>query len=326
MDDSVWGVASPGTKRKGSLVVPARLGDSVSELPVLLARGRQSGPRIVVLGGVHGDEYEGITGASAAWRDIDPAALSGSLLIVPVANPPAYQAGTRTSPADGMNLARSFPGRPDGALTERIAHILASVIRQSDFLIDLHSAGQHYAMPLLCGGYAGDDALGRRCEAAALAFGAPVYWAHPTVAPGRSLSVAIDAGIPCVYAECGGGGRVRPEDLMAYRRGVRRILVHVGALPDAAGDGPPVPPLRLQSAGDTDRALSVTKDGIFMGRASLLERIQAGQPLGDVLDPFGQVLETVTADTDGLVVMVRRTARVRAGDGVYLLAAENTTM
>ena len=49
-----------------------------------------------------------------------------------------------------------------------------------------------------------------------LKFGAPIFWGHPEVAPGRSLSVALAAGIPCLYAECGGGGRVRPADLLAY--------------------------------------------------------------------------------------------------------------
>ena len=65
-------------------------------------------------------------------------------------------------------------------MTERIAHVLSEdVIKPADFLVDLHGAGQHYAMPLLAGAYAADNNLGRRCEAVALAFGATVYWAAP---------------------------------------------------------------------------------------------------------------------------------------------------
>ncbi|MDQ3702197.1 MAG: M14 family metallopeptidase, partial [Chloroflexota bacterium] len=212
-----------GAKRETSLTVPGGAADGGTlTVPLLLAQGVHAGPRVAVLGGIHGDEYEGIAAAGAVWRDLSPENLRGSVAVVPVCNPLAYAAGARSTPQDGQNLARVFPGRPDGSPTEGIAHALSeAVIRQCDFLIDLHGAGQHYAMPLLCGIYVGPDALGQRCAAAALAFGAPVFWGHPEVAPGRSLSVALDAGIPCLYAECGGGGRVRPQHLQDYRAGVQ---------------------------------------------------------------------------------------------------------
>ena len=193
------------------------------------------------------------------------------------------------------------------------------VIRSADCLIDLHSAGQHYAMPLLAGCYAAADELGQRCEAAALAFGAPVYWAHPDIAPGRSLSVAVDAGIPSLYVECGGGGRVRAADLAAYRLGVKRVLAHLGCLPPVAPS--PQPSVRLRSTGDLDTWLSVTCDGILLERVSLLEAVTRGQTLGVVIDPrTGEILETLVAPFDGVVIMARRTARVRPGDGAYMVA------
>jgi len=289
------------------------------DLPLLLARGQADGPHVVVLGGVHGDEYEGVAAAAAVWRDLDVTALRGQVSVVSVANPPAFGAGTRASPIDGGNLARTFPGAPHGSITERIAHCLSeSLIRRADLLIDLHSAGQHYAMPLLCGSYAAADDLGRRCQAAALAFGAPVYWAHPDVSPGRSLSVALDAGIPCVYAECGGGGRVRPTDLHAYRLGVRRVLAHVGALPPM--DPAPAPGVRLRSTGDVDTALAVHHAGILVERTSILTRVRQDEVLGEVVDERGEILETLRSPREGIVVMARRTARVRPGDGAYLVA------
>jgi predicted deacylase len=302
-----------------TLTVPAGRDADAIDLPLLVARGASDGPRVAILGGVHGDEYEGIVASSLVFEDLDPQTLSGTVQIISVANPPAFEAGTRTSPVDGANLARVFPGAPGGTLTERIAHTLSeSIIRSSDFLIDLHSAGQHYAMPLLAGAYAGSDHLGARCEAAALAFAAPVYWAHPDIAPGRSLSVALEAGVPNLYVECGGGGRVRPWDLHAYRDGVRRVLAHLGALPPE----PPAPPprLRLRSSGDTDTWLTVSTSGILVERAAILDRVHAGQTLGEVFDERGTLLETLAAPNDGIVIMARRTARVRPGDGGYLLA------
>jgi predicted deacylase len=305
-----------GTRLEARLEVPGGI-----SLPVLLARGIQDGPRIAILGGVHGDEYEGIVAAASVWHDTDPADLCGSLIVASVANPPAFEAGVRASPLDGLNLARTFPGSPTGSVTERIAHMLSeSVIKPSDFLFDLHSAGQHYAMPLLAGAYAADNELGRQCEAAALAFGAPVYWAHPDVAAGRSLTVAVQAGIPNMYVECGGGGRVRPGDLRAYRQGVRRVLVHLGALPTDVCGASSEPVLRLRSTGDLDTWLAVSHAGILVERVGVLDHVSAGQTLGDVLDERGNLLERLLAPFDGVVVMARRTARVRPGDGVYMVA------
>src|SRR6266852_607147 len=160
-------------KKATTLVVPSGADAGPLELPVLVAGGHAGGPHVVVLGGVHGDEYEGVAAAAAVWRDLDVSALRGQVSVVSVANPPAFAAGTRTSPVDGANLARTFPGSLTGTVTERIAYQLSEVlIRQADLLIDLHSAGQHYAMPRLCGSYSAATDLGRRCDAAALAFGA----------------------------------------------------------------------------------------------------------------------------------------------------------
>jgi predicted deacylase len=278
---------------------------------------------VAVLGAVHGDEYEGVVAAGALIRGLHGAALRGQVTLLPVANPPAYAAGTRVSPLDGLNLARVFPGDDGGRPTERIAAVLSrEVIRRADFLIDLHSAGQHYAMPLLCGAYTGDDAVGRAGRDAALAFGAPVFWAHPTVNPGRSLSVAVAAGVPCLYAECGGGGRVRPADVAAYVDGVRRVLAHLGMLPPGAPPPPPPPAVWLRSDGDTDAALAVARAGLLVSRAAPLDVVAGGDVLGEVVDDAGTVLETLRAPSGGRVAMARRTARVRPGDGAYLIAAE----
>jgi len=315
---------APGTRAVRSLAVPDGAAGGPLHLPLLLARGSSDGPRALVLGGVHGDEPEGISAASAVWRDLDLEVLRGCVLVVPLANPPAWEAGTRESSVDGLNLARVFPGRPTGSLTERIAHALAGLIAEVDLLIDLHSAGLHYAMPFLAGAYAADDDLGQRSLAAARAFGAPVLWAHPDVAPGRSLSVAVEHGITSLYVECGGGGRVRPTHHTAYRQGVRRVLAHVGCLPSMTP--PPEPQLVLRGTGDLDTRLHVTEPGLLLEAAGLLDHIHAGQVLGRVIDPWdGRERQVLRAPHDGVVVMARRTARVQRGDGAYMIATRQVT-
>lgn len=131
-------------------------------MPVLVARGLERGPAIAVLGGVHGDEYEGPYAVKRVFESLRPSEMSGLFLGVPHSNPPAFAAGTRTSPLDGGNLARVFPGSPDGAVTERIAHFLGQrVIAGSDMLIDLHSSGARTGIPPLIGYYSHDSGPGR---------------------------------------------------------------------------------------------------------------------------------------------------------------------
>ena len=148
-------------------------------IEVLTIIGDQPGPTVSVLGGVHGDELEGVAAARILARRCAGSLTAGRLRIVAVANPPAFVARKRNTPLDGGNLARCFPGRSDGTVTERIADCLTrSVIAGSDLVIDLHSAGAAYSMPLFVGCLGGDDDVATRSIAAATTFGAPLGWLH----------------------------------------------------------------------------------------------------------------------------------------------------
>ncbi|MCB2012824.1 MAG: succinylglutamate desuccinylase/aspartoacylase family protein, partial [Geminicoccaceae bacterium] len=71
------------------------------------------GPTALLTGANHGDEYEGPIALQRLSRELDPREVNGRVIIVPFMNMPAFLAGRRTSPFDGGNLNRSFPGRPD---------------------------------------------------------------------------------------------------------------------------------------------------------------------------------------------------------------------
>ncbi|MFC4669251.1 succinylglutamate desuccinylase/aspartoacylase family protein [Seohaeicola nanhaiensis] len=106
----------------------------------VVAKG--SGPTVLLTGGVHGDEYEGPVALARLAREIDPDQVRGRIIIVPTMNHPAFVAGTRTSPIDGINLNRTFPGKRDGTATEMIAHyITTELLPRADCLIDLHAGG-----------------------------------------------------------------------------------------------------------------------------------------------------------------------------------------
>ncbi len=292
-------------------------------LPVLAAAGLADGPTLAVLAGVHGDEYEGIRAIPQIFRALDLAQLRGRLIMVPICNIPAYRTSTRSSPIDGLNLARVFPGDAHGTVTQRIAHVLTEqVIAPSSLLIDLHSAGVAYSMPTLVGYPHADTPHGRASRAAALAFGCDVLWGHPPdpTAGGRTISAAEALGIPWIYTEAAGGGRTLPKDVECYRSGVLNAMRHLGMLPGQ----PEIQPLRchLLGAGNTDAPIRVDTSGYFVSEVDLLATVTAGQAIGYVLDFAGEPLETIRAHADGRVVMIRGIPAVHAGDGVFLLSGE----
>lgn len=275
----------------------------------------------MVLGGVHGDEYEGIVAVRAVFRSLDPTALAGTFLGVPVCNPPAFSAGRRESPVDGKNLARVFPGRPDGTVSDQIAHALnVTVIRHADFLVDLHSSGTHIAMPLLVGYDQTDDATGHLSREAARRFGVATVWGHPRISPGRSMSDAHLRRVPWLYTESPSGGWLHRETVDVYARGVLNVMGFLRMIP---GEASPVAIRHeLSGDGDVDRSLVAPASGFLVPRFDLLDRVSEGDCLGVIEDLTGDEVARLRAPVDGTVVLVRKTALVQAGDLVFRLRDE----
>lgn len=284
-------------------------------IPVLLTHGAKPGKTLVVTAGIHGDEYEGVRAILDLHAELDPATLVGSVLAVPVANPPAFWHGTRVSPVDGANLARTFPGVRQGTVSEVIAYWIGeAIIARGDFFIDLHSAGIMLTMPTMVGYHAADD----RARAAALAFGAPVVWAHPTLGPGRSLTAAAARNIPWLYTEARGAGRIDIGDLAIYVRGLRNLLRHLGMR--SGKIDAPAPKYFLFGDGDLDASLSATHDGFFVPSVELLSVVRAGQTVGRSVDLLGNTIEVFSAPCAGAVAMLRACPVVKSGDAVCLIA------
>jgi uncharacterized protein len=245
-------------------------------LSILLVRGVRDGPTLVATAGVHEDEYEGVRALLDTFQSLDPSEMAGDFLAVPVANPPAFWNGTRTSPLDQANLARVFPGRLDAGPTAAIAHVLAhSVISYADFLLDLHSAGAKMCMPTMVGYDASDE----RSRAAAFAFGTRVVWGHPEIGLGRTITFAKDRGIPWLYTEARGAGRIYADDLKTFVAGVENLLRHLGILP-----GKPKATkveVHLWGKGDLDdSSVIATKPGLLIPEVAVLERVTAQTKLG----------------------------------------------
>lgn len=300
----------PGSKH--ALELPLHGAAHGWNLPILLVRGSAPGKRLVVTAAVHGDEFEGVRAVLDLYGQLDPSQMSGDFLSVPVANPPAFWNKSRTSPVDGGNLAREFPGTLERSCTSAIAYSLGhSIISHADFYLDLHSAGIHLNMPRLVGYNARD----RRAHEAALVFGSRVLWAHDGGGVGRTVSLAAELGIPYLYTEAQGGGRIDPEDLRFYKQGVLNLLRHLKILPGEASASPVE--LHLEGAGDIDCGVRSSAQGFFIPEVKLLEQVSAGAQLGYLSSLQGEPIERYHSPARGVVALIRAVPVVQPGDMLF---------
>src|SRR5581483_7689870 len=234
-------------KQVGFIMVPHSPHDDawgVTRVPVAVIKNGE-GPTVVLEGGNHGDEYEGPIIICELVRDLDPGELQGRLILMPANNVHAVVAGQRTSPVDGLNFNRVFPGDPAGTITQQIAAFITDeIFPRADAFLDLHSGGSSLQLsPSVIIEPTDDPALHRKNVAAARAFDAPLTVVIANLGdPRTATAAACQAGLVTTGTEMAGGGTVSPEALKLCRRGVLNVLAHHGVLaPDRAkpprGDG-----------------------------------------------------------------------------------------
>jgi len=281
-----------------------------------------TGKTVLLMGGTHGDEYEGQVVAARLARAIDPAHIQGQLIILPMANSPAAQAGTRVSPIDQGNLARLYPGDAAGTVTQMIAHYIETeLMPRCDLVIDLHSGGASLNyLPSVTLMAAHSDALSQEQILYAKLFGAPLAL---TMSSHRNAGTTGDAaarhGIMRVGCEMGGRGALTPAYRTLCEEGVQRILAHLGVLPDATV--PPPGPVAFYTV-TPDCYVYAECDGVFEPAVALDDVVAQGDLAGwlyQVLRP----LEPPTAvhfPRAGRVVCERLPALCQTGDCLFHLA------
>ena len=292
-----------------------------TELPeVRTIAAPRAGPIVAILGGVHGDEYEGVIAANSLARSLISDLVAGTVRVVSPAHPAAWNACTREGPSDGKNLARVFPGSHQGSPTQKLARIITEqVILGSDLLIDLHSAGSNFEMPFLCGFNGGSDQTAAQSQRLAGVFCAQFTWLHDaSPGPGRSLTTAYDLEIPAIYVEGHGGRSIRRADFQGYLDGVRRVLHDLKMVTDA----PPATytTINVQGDGNTDEGMAAPMDGYMVTRVGAGEYVTEECVIADIVDIDGAVLTTVRAERAGYIMLLRRDAHVTAGDTICIVA------
>lgn len=294
-------------------------------VPVSVIRNG-TGPTLVITAGVHGDEYEGQIAAANLARTLQADDLRGRLILLPMLNFPAAEAGYRVSPLDQGNLNRLFPGDPRGAPSAMIAHYHEEVILPlADYAVDLHSGGSSLMYPatLLRGpGHSPKEEAGLSLLTSA--FDLPFGWRFTGGGgPGSTARTAMGAanrkGVINVMAELGGAGCVTPDILHRTERGLRRILVALGMLPGAGLD-PPLGTRMLTAKG----LIHAYQPGLFEPLKAIAEDVTKGERVALIQHPEtpGQAPDEVHAPDDGMVLAQRAMAKVQRGDALFQIASD----
>lgn len=294
-------------------------------VPVISIRNGD-GPKVVCMAGNHGDEYEGQVALTRLAQRLSPTDVSGQLIILPAANTPAAIAGLRTSPVDGGNLNRCFPGNPDGTPTEVIAHYLEHVIfHRADFLLDLHSGGSsliYLPTALVKRGQSESDNALRLGLIDALGLPFALTFDSDESGPFATSAIARQGGVG-ITTELGGGGLIDPAHLRLIEAGLKRYLRRVGVCPRLETEPARHQP-RILFADDDTQYVYARSEGLFEPLAELGEQVTNGQPAARIHRPERPWCEAeeLAFESDGLVICKRAMARSEAGDCLFQLGRD----
>ena len=284
------------------------------------------GPHLLITGGVHGDEYEPMVAVRRLISYFDRQHrlvkdFSGTVTLVPVVNEDAFRRGSRVG-SDGLDLARTCPGRPDGTITERLAHSLSNLIREADYYIDLHTGGTSLSLLPLAGYmlHADPEILNRQ-RAMAFAFNLSAIWGTVANLEGRSLSVARDANVPAIYCEFGGAARCDAGGVEAYVDGCINVMGEVGIVACEH------PTRRVKHFVEDPRPESGHLQichpspiaGFFEPKVDLGMQVAKGSLIGRVINVLGDKKERVYSNTDGIVICLRTLPSVKRGDSLAVV-------
>jgi N-alpha-acetyl-L-2,4-diaminobutyrate deacetylase len=278
------------------------------EIPFTAIVGRAREPRLLLIAGVHGDEYEGVASLIDLAQELDPNNIEGTLTIVPVANPQAFDAGTRRNPVDFGDLNRSFPGDPSGSLSSRLAHLLfEELVLGNDCLLSLHGWSRE-ATVMPYGEYPKEQTeAGRKSQEAALATGLEYF--HPYDWPRGVLGeAALPHGIAAVETEVGGMGTVTGSGQETTKNLIYGFLRYWGVLPHEQA-----PAAKMHKIVD-HIDLFADHAGLFRTVVETGQAVQKGKLLGTIHALDGHLLAELRAPDGGVIAILRTFASVQPGD------------
>ena len=306
----------PGERAAGLVPAIERVDGAPLGFPVLIANGSKPGPVLLLDGGIHGDEQEGTLAIAEFARELDPGALAGAVIAVPVMNVGAFEAMSRGNPRDThtYDMNRIYPGRPGGYLTDRVAAAHARTAASlADIEITIHSGGNICYLGEAIFTTAGDPAGLELAQAMGPDWTIVLDTPHPAGSP---MAAMTPEGKAAITVELGGSAATMPSRLRAnvdiLKRALGNVCRHYGLLEGDPGYAP-----RLWRGRQS--VVMAGRSGILspetgLAEAHLKRPIRAGQTLLRLHDLFGAKVEDLNAPCDGVLFGFRTHPSTTAGD------------
>jgi N-alpha-acetyl-L-2,4-diaminobutyrate deacetylase len=298
-DDSAW----------GSVMIPI----------TVIKNG--TGPTALLTGANHGDEYEGPVALMDLALNLEPADIQGRVIVIPAFNYPAFRAATRTSPIDQGNMNRSFPGRPDGTVTEKIAdYFSTTLLPEADVVVDFHSGGKTLDfVPFASAHILDNKEQQAACVAAVEAFNAPYTMMMLEIDNVGMFDTAVEnQGKVFITTELGGGGSATARSISIAKKGVRNVLKHVGVM-----NGEPVIESTIMlDMPDGDCFVFCENDGLFEPMLDLGHPVKKGDVVARVwpADRTGRYAVDYRARRSGIIASRHFPGLIKSGDCMSVVA------
>ncbi|PSP84710.1 deacylase [Halobacteriales archaeon QS_1_68_17] len=300
--------AAPGEIDTGRLPVGQTRDGTEMGLPVAVVNGAAGGKTLYLQAASDGDELNGVGVIRRLVPRLDPADLSGTILIVGVVNYHGFQVAEHRNPIDDTKTNRAYPGDETGTSTERIAAATFDAATRADLALDLHQ-GSTSRMIEECRVRCGTrHRLHEECLELAKVFGCG-YILDQKGPDGQLARAAPDEGVPTIDPELGGSVGWDEHSIEVGVEGVFNVLRSYGFL-----DGTVRPDSQVRATG-FEQYGSPT-GGVVSFERDLGERVARGDTLFEVTDVFGEPKARVEADSTGVFWRTRRLPQVATGEYV----------
>ena len=300
--------AAPGETDTGRLTVGETRDGTPVGLPVAVVNGAERGQTLYMQAVSDGDELNGVGVVRHVVPRLDPANLSGTVLVVGIVNYHAFQVAEHRNPIDDTKMNRAYPGDHNGTSSERIAAATFDAAERADFVIDLHQGSTSRMIDevrVRCGTR---HRLHGDCLELAKVFGCG-HVLDQKGPDGQLARVAPDEGVPTIDPELGGCVGWDGESISAGVEGVFNVLRQYGFL-----DGRVETERQVRASGFDQYGSPA--GGLVEFEFELGDRVEAGETLFEVTDPFGALKGRVTADNNGVFWRSRRLPQVATGEYV----------
>lgn len=283
------------------------------EVPIIIERAKEEGPTILITGGIHGDEINGVEIVRQLVAKGYNKPQKGMVICIPVVNIFGFLNQSRQFP-DGRDLNRVFPGTKRGSLASIFAyHLMKEIVPLADYCLDFHTGAANRFNAAQVRINDGDE------ESLELAkvFGAP-FIVQSKQRQKSYRESAIKLGKKVLLYE---GGKSLDLDKSITKIGVKgalNIMHHLG-IRDFEKE--------LDRKDKTIKSLPIIVgksvwirarySGMFRSNVKLGKLYEKGDVIGSVSDPFGFFERDIKAPNKGYIFCLNHAPIVNKGDAIF---------